>query len=207
MNGVAPDARGALSRGDVERLSSFAASLPPHHRHNAQGDFKRVLHELREFVSDSSVRALAAGICWCQDDMVAVRVARLAAVLRRSKTQINELLASVSREALPISAERRLVLVARIPQLDDASTLRDWSFRRLKPESPGARQRMECPDDPLSPAEYTQDDAFAMSVRLPERRANLPSILRLQSHFLRNLTPHCADLPALFDGLPGMSPI
>jgi hypothetical protein len=164
---VPPSIRAHISESDVQGLRNLRASFRPHHRHNATRDFRALLHALKTYVGESSDRALICGICWCNDDLVAVKVAQLSRVLQRSKTTLNDALTWVSEQALPICAELRLLLTERIPMLSDGARLRDWSFRRLKPEGLEERRRFEFPVEP------------------PKMREQLPSIDTLAFAFPR----------------------
>jgi hypothetical protein len=160
--------RGHVSESDLKGLRTLRASFRPHHRHNAKRDFRALLHAIKTYVGGSSDRALICGICWCNDDLIAVKVAQLSRVLQRSKTTLNDALTWVSEQALPICAELRILLTERIPMLSDGARLRDWSFRRLKPKGLEERRRFEFPVEP------------------PKLREQLPSIETLAFAFPRN---------------------
>jgi hypothetical protein len=145
---------------------------------------------MKDYVRDSPERALLAGICWVDEELIAVRVAQLSKIAKISKTQINEALTWISKEALPISAERRTWLIAIIPQLDDGSHLRDWSFRRLVPYTPGDHGRLNAPE-PIGPVVQ-----HCAKVTPP-----LPPIGEISDHFVTLLGPGCGDLPSILEGL------
>jgi hypothetical protein len=185
INGVPRSVTDQLPSDAIDSILAIRGPLRAHHRYRARQDFVDFVRMMKVYVHDSPERALLTGICWIDENLIAVKVAQLSKVARVGKTQLNEALTWISEQSLPISAERRVWLVNQIPQLNNGTPLREWSFRRLSPDGLGGGQRLIAPVRP----------------HCVKVTAQLPPIEEISSHIIVRFGPGCSDLPRIFQGI------
>jgi hypothetical protein len=123
-------------------------------RHQSTESFRQVLELLKNYVGDSTVRALVCGIIWL-DHGLGINTHQLSRVCNRSKSSINGSMQALGYGTVPSGADVAPHFAQLFPSLKgDYGQLRQWTIRR---------RTDEVPPIPASPVESSELDQSLLS--------------------------------------------